>query len=73
MTENFDDPQLPANDHPQKVRIYIKERLIPILDTALEDLLREVTAIKRRESLSGQRSDFSPLVWLSDYLRQYQI
>ena len=68
MPGNLDDPPLlPPDDHPQRVRAYVKERVLPVIEIALEDLLREVTARKRQKT-----EDLSPLIWLSDYLRQFK-
>ena len=73
-------------DKPAEVKAYLAEKVIPVIEPALESLLRHVfqnAKVRKQESLTSKYSvatttpyradslDYSPLLWLSDHLRQF--
>jgi hypothetical protein len=73
-------------DEAADVKQYLAEKVTPVLEPALESLLRHVfqnSKVRKQESLTSKFSvastshyrpdslDYSPLLWLSDHLRQF--
>ncbi len=71
MSEEPKTSQTPTN--PTEIKNYLDDKVYPILDSSLEALLRHVSA-KSKTGATHAEDDampFSPLLWLSDHLRQY--
>ena len=74
MSEIVSEFKKPSN--PDEIRVYLNHNVYPILDSSIEALLRHVySKSKAGASVPSQPDEdtvpFSPLLWLSDHLRQY--
>ena len=67
----------PSN--PTEIKGYLDEKVYPILDSSIEALLRHISSKSKSAGTTNGTSShtedengpFSPLLWLSDHLRQY--
>jgi hypothetical protein len=74
MPEILSDFKRPSN--PDEIRAYLTDNVYPILDSSIEALLRHVFSKSKAAASGATQPDeddvpFSPLLWLSDHLRQY--